>query len=106
MKNLNERIKAYRNQLHLSQEYVAKHIGVNRATFSQVELGNRKVSAEELAKLATLFGISSDALLYGQEASQPTALFARTFDSLDETDQEEIMNLMRFKQMMKTQRVK
>ena len=36
MKNLNERIKVYRNQLHLSQEYVAKYIGVNRATFTQV----------------------------------------------------------------------
>jgi len=106
MKNLNERIKVYRNQLHLSQEYVAKYIGVNRATFTQVELGNRKVSAEELAKLATLFGVSSDALLYGQKIDQPSTVFARAFDSLDETDQEEIMNLMRFKQMMKAQRVR
>lgn len=106
MKELNERIKMFRNQLHLSQEYVANYLGVNRATFTQIELGNRKVSAEELAKLGLLFGVTSDALLYGQESLQPTALFARTFDSLDETDKEEILNLIRFKQMMKAQREK
>lgn len=106
MEKLNERIKMYRNQLHLSQEYVAKYLGVNRATFTQIELGNRKVSAEDLAKLGTLFGVSSDALLYGQDLLQPTTLFARSFDNLDEIDQEEIMNLIRFKQMMKAQRTK
>ena len=49
--SINERIKEYRIQMQLSQEYVAKYLDVNRATFTQIELGNRKVTAEEVAKL-------------------------------------------------------
>lgn len=106
MKELSERIKAYRNQLHLSQEYVASYLGVNRATVTQMELGNRKVSADELSKLSIMFGVSSDALLHGENVSRPSALFARSFDQLGENDQAEIMNLIRFKEMMKAQRNK
>ena len=71
-----------------------------------MELGNRKVSAEELSKLSSLFGVSSDSLLYGGQTTQPTALFARSFENLDEDDQAEIMNLIRYKEMMKAQRSK
>jgi len=106
MKELSERIKAYRNQLHLSQEYVASYLGVNRATVTQMELGNRKVSADELSKLSIMFGVSSDVLLHGENVSRPSVLFARSFDHLDENDQAEIMNLIRFKEMMKAQRDK
>lgn len=35
MKTINERIKEFRNQLHLSQEYVANFLGINRATYWQ-----------------------------------------------------------------------
>ena len=39
-----ERVKKYRNRLHLSQEYVSKYLNVNRATYSQMENGNRKIT--------------------------------------------------------------
>ena len=39
---INERIKEYRTQMQLSQEYVANYLNVNRATFSQIELVNSK----------------------------------------------------------------
>ena len=104
MKNLCARIKVYRNNLHLSQEYVANYLGVNRATVAQMELGNRKISAEELAKFSILYGVSSDVLLYGENLSRPSTLFARSFDNLSENDQAEIMNLIRFKEMMKVQK--
>ena len=106
MKKLSERIKAYRNQLHLSQEYVANYIGINRATVAQMELGNRKITAEELLKLSTLFGVSSDSLLNGEVVSKPSALFARSFENLSSSDQAEIMNLIRFKEMMRAQQDK
>lgn len=104
--SINERIKEYRIQMQLSQEYVAKYLDVNRATFTQIELGNRKVTAEEVAKLGVLFGISSDALLYGNKTEAPSVAFARSFEQLDEYDQNEIMNLIRFKEMMKAQKNK
>ena len=103
---INERIKEYRTQMQLSQEYVANYLNVNRATFSQIELGNRKVTAEEVAKLGVLFGVSSDALLYGEKIEAPAVAFARSFEQLDEYDQNEIMNLIRFKEIMKSQKNK
>lgn len=106
MKELNERMKEFRTQLHLSQEYVANYLGINRATFTQMENGNRKVTAEDVSKLSILFGISTDSLLRGTEISKPATVFARSFESLDESDQAEIMNLIRFKEQMKAQRTK
>ena len=106
MKNIFERIKELRNNMHLSQEYVASYLGMNRATFSQLENGKRKVTAEDMYKLTDLFGISADALLHGSQESEPTAVFARSFEKLDEIDQAEIMNLIRFKERIKAQRMK
>ena len=103
---INERIKNMRTQLHLSQDYVAKYLGISRSTFTQMENGKRKVLAEDLSRLSTLFGVSTDALLNEQELSQPAAMFARSFEKLDESDQAEIMNLIRFKEQMKAQRGK
>ena len=36
MKEIYERIKELRNQLNLTQEYVANYLGVNRATVTQM----------------------------------------------------------------------
>lgn len=101
-----ERIKELRTKLHLSQDYVATYLGMNRATFSQLENGNRRVTADDLSKLSTLFGVSADSILHGSEVSQPAVIFARSFENLDEMDQAEIMNLIRFKEQMKAQRAK
>jgi len=61
--SLHKRIKELRKQLHLSQDYVARYLGINRATYTQMENGKRKVLAEEVAKLSTLFGVATDSLL-------------------------------------------
>lgn len=103
MMSINDRVKSLRTQLHLSQDYVAKYLGVSRSTFTQIENGNRKILAEELSKLSVLFGISVDALLNENELSQPATVFASSFERLDESDQAEIMNLIRFKEQMKAQ---
>lgn len=103
---INEKMKELRVRLHLSQDYVAKYLGVNRSTVTQMENGNRKILAEEVSKLCTLFGVSADTLINNSELSQPTTVFARSFENLDESDQTEIMNLIRFKEQMKAQRVR
>lgn len=103
---INEKMKELRTQLHLSQDYVAKYLGVNRSTVTQMENGNRKILAEEVSKLCTLFGVSADTFFNNNEMSQPTTMFARSFENLDETDQAEIINLIRFKEKMKAQRTK
>ncbi len=106
MGNVNERIKELRTKMHLSQDYVAKYLGISRSSYTQMENGNRKVLADEVAQLGNLFGVSADSILNGTEISQPTTLFARSFEKLDENDQAEIMNLIRFKEKIKAQRTK
>lgn len=104
MNALSGRLKACRTKLHLSQEFVANYMSMNRATITQIELGKRKVTAEELAKFSMLFGMSADALLHGANIEMPATMFARSFNELDEKDRDEIMSLMQFKKLMKEQK--
>lgn len=101
MGELYERIKKARTELHLSQDYVAKFLEVNRTAIVEIESGKRKVSAEELGKFSKLFQISVDELLNGKSTEMPVQMFARKFGALDESDQQEILNLIEFKRMMK-----
>ena len=101
MRALYERIKEARTELHLSQDYVAKFLGVNRTAIVEIESGKRKVSADELGKFSELFQIPADELLSGRSTEMPVQMFARRFGALDEADQQEILNLIEFKRMMK-----
>jgi len=101
MAELYERIKKARNDLHLSQDYVAQFLGVNRVAVVEIESNRRKVSAEELGKFSELFQIPADELLHGRNTEMPVQVFARRFGDLDESDQKEILNLIEFKRMMK-----
>ena len=101
MRALYERIKEARTELHLSQDYVAKFLGVNRTAIVEIESGKRKVSADELGKFSELFQIPADELLNGRSTEMPVQMFARRFGALDEADQQEILNLIEFKRMMK-----
>ena len=62
-KELGKRIKEFREDLELSQEQVAKKLGLPRPSISQIESAQREVSSIELAKLAEIFGVSPDVLL-------------------------------------------
>ena len=104
MKTLNERLKEARIQLRLSQENVAKYMGVKRTAIVEIESGKRKVSAYELAKFSELYQISCDELLKGRNEKVHTDILVHGFLDLDERDKEEILSLIAFKKMMKTQR--
>ncbi|MCA9407115.1 MAG: DUF4065 domain-containing protein [Candidatus Omnitrophica bacterium] len=62
-KKLGQRIRELRGQYGFNQEKVAKHLGIKRTSFSQIEIGERKISVEEIAKLSKLFNIPTDSLL-------------------------------------------
>ncbi len=98
---VNSRIREARIGLHYSQEYVAKNVGISRTAVVEIEKGNRKVSAEELGKFSILFGISADELLSGTKTQLPIRMAARGFSELDKGDQQEILNLIEFKRMMR-----
>lgn len=94
---LAERIRTEREYLGLTQDQVAKVLGVPRAAVSAIETGRRKVSSVELAKLAKLFGTSSDRLL-GTEAlanEASTQLFRATKD-LSDHDKDQVLRFAEF----------
>ena len=62
-KKLSQKIKAIRQRLSFSQEALAQKIGISRVAISQIENGDRKISAEEIAKISKVFHIATDILL-------------------------------------------
>ena len=88
MKNISEKLMDIRQQLGFSQEYVANCLGVSCSTISQMELGNRKITMDEVQKFCRLYHISADYIL-NQESSE--------FEQLNENDQQEILNLIAFR---------
>ena len=57
------RIREARRMAGLSQAQVAKMLGLQRPSVTDIEGGNRTVAAEELAKLAEIFDVSVSWLL-------------------------------------------
>lgn len=60
-----QKIKEYRIKKGLSQEQIAKVIGVSRPTYTSIEAGKQELSLDEAKKLANLFAIGVDELLSG-----------------------------------------
>ena len=101
---MNERLKQARKALKLSQEFVAKQIGISRTTIVNIEAGCRKVSADELAKFSELYGVNIEELMYGTTSEdKEVKMFARTFSELSDVDKREIVTLMNFKKRYKEQ---
>jgi len=65
---IGQRIKAFRKAVGMSQQKLAELLGISRPSVSQIENGSRKVSAEELKKLADIFNTSADNLLNPQKS--------------------------------------
>ena len=62
-RNLGLRIKNLRESIGMSQERLAKLLKIGRASLSQIENGERKISAEELSNIAKIFNTTTDILL-------------------------------------------
>jgi len=62
-KELGRRLAELRKAKGLNQEEVADHLRVTRTVITQIENGNRELTALELKKLATILQFSADAFL-------------------------------------------
>lgn len=56
-------LKKLRQEHDISQEFLAKKIGVSRPTYAQIENGARDMSVKEAQKLAQFFGLSLENFL-------------------------------------------
>lgn len=102
---LGKRLREEREYRGFSQEDVASHLGVPRSAISLIESGARRVSAEELGRLAKLYQTTMESLTgHGQEASQPESvrLLARAATDLSDTDRGEVLRFAQFLRSRKT----
>ena len=67
-KILGKRIKDLRMEAGISQENFSGYLQVNRVAISQIEKGERKLSAEEIKKISEYFNITTDELLDSDKA--------------------------------------
>ncbi|PYD61956.1 helix-turn-helix domain-containing protein [Gluconacetobacter entanii] len=58
-----QRLREARQLAGLSQGQVAKMMGMHRPTISEIEAGNRRVSADEIARFADIYDVSTGYLL-------------------------------------------
>lgn len=62
--NLGERVRLLRESEGISQGELASIVGISRSAISQIESGERKITAEELDILAKRFTISMESLIH------------------------------------------
>ena len=62
-KELGQRLCDYRKMKGLTQDDLAKNIGMSRLSLAQIELGNRSIDVLELQKIAMVLGFSLDRFL-------------------------------------------
>lgn len=106
MREHEERRKAIASRLRLSRELagltqgqVAKSFDWHRPTVSEIEAGRRRVSAEELATLADLYGVSLSWIVGEDDADSSLAadrveLAARELSKLREEDLDRVLQLV------------
>lgn len=68
---MNTFLKQLRQKHNLSQDYIAKEIGVSRPTYAQIESGDRKMLVEEAQKISKLFGLTLENFLSGRDEKMP-----------------------------------
>lgn len=97
--NIAARIRTAREAAGLSQGQVAKHLGMHRPTISEIEAGRRRVSAEEIATFAELYGVDANWLTKGTEGQSKGAekimLAARELSKLKEQDLDQLLEMLR-----------
>lgn len=102
MADLGEKIKKLRFERNWSQDQLAEKVGVGRQYISRYENGKISPNAENLQKIAEVFGVSVDYLLSNEVKSLANVgikdktllnLFAEV-EKMDESDQLTIRNLL------------
>ena len=96
---LAQRLREARKLAGISQGHVARLLGLHRPSISEVEAGNRRVSADELARLAEIYDVSVNWLLGDApeilDAADPRLeLAARELSKLKSADVDRLLRLL------------
>ena len=94
-----KRIREARKMAGLSQKQLADLLKLHRPAISEIEAGNRRVSAEELRHLADLLDVSASWILgesadEAEEEDPRLQLAAREFRRLKPADLDRLLKLL------------
>ena len=73
MKQSGKRIRQLRMTQGYTQEEVAEQLNMDRSYYSRLESGKRGCSVDMLVHLSTLFNVSLDYLVFGEDRRNITA---------------------------------
>ena len=94
------RLRLARETAGLTQGQVARKMDIHRPTLSEIEAGRRRVSAEEIAMMSDIYGVSAEWIISGQDPSAGSgddriSLAARHIGKLKDEDLDRLMTLIR-----------
>jgi transcriptional regulator with XRE-family HTH domain len=84
-KALGRRLASCRELSKLKQEVAAQQLGITKAALSAWETGRNMPDALMLKKVAKLYGVSTDGILWDDALSIDAMRFAAQFDALSES---------------------
>ncbi len=100
---LGNRLRESREYLGLSQEFVADHLGIPRASISAMENGKRKVSSLELKQLARIYKQPLSYFLgedeFARDEQSQDVIFSalyRTARALSDQDRQQVLRFAQF----------
>ncbi|WP_274650557.1 helix-turn-helix domain-containing protein [Paenibacillus humicola] len=97
---MGDRLRELRLKMNLSQEEVARQIGITRSAYSHYEINNRQPVYETLKKLAALFGVSLDYIIGGDQTRTETHVspeaieMIRLLNSMDQDKRKQSIDKM------------
>lgn len=101
-RKMGERLRQAREYLELKQDEAAEAVGLSRSALSLAENGRRKVDAVELARFASVYGQSIEALS-GVAKTPPlpesVQALARAATELSADDRAELLRFAKFLQL-------
>lgn len=97
--NVARRLRTAREMAGLSQGQVARMLRIHRPSVTEAEAGRRRVPAEELSELATIYGVSVNWLSgFGEDKLDPrnprVELAARELGKLKPEDLDRVLQLL------------
>ncbi len=100
LRRLGERLKATREYLGMSQQYVSQNTGIARSAVSDIERGMRRVDSLELKKIARLYSLPTtyflDESADADVGEHPLAGLPRALAGLTDGDVAEVMQYAKY----------
>src|SRR5919108_36167 len=93
-KELGRRLRAVREACRMTQEEVARRLGLSRSSVAQIELGNRAITGLELERLSYLFGRDMREF-FAEEFHEEDALVALFRAHPDVAEQTNVVDTLR-----------